>query len=471
MDNKRKILIIIFRTAIVFLLTLTISCEDKINEGLVLMTEISSDTSKGLELTGYYPQAQIVAVNFNKPAKPVKVLTADFFAAQSPEVSFDGLSMLFCAQKKQEDLWQVWEMNLNTQESRQVTYGKENCTDPAYLPGNRCIFSKRPENIVTGKERALFVCNLDGSEMQQISFHPHTEINSTVMMDGRIVTASKQLYPEPAQTMLMVMRPDGTKAEKFYQGPEYCEPNSRAWESPDGKLYFTESIPGRPDKGNIIAINQNRPLHSRMNLSSETDGSFHYVFPLLSGQCLVTYRASEKENYVLCIFDPKTGNIGKTLFSDSKYHIIEAVAVMQRQRPRNLPSEVNESIKTGLYFCQDINKTGISSESKDGKKATKIRLTGINNSLGKVMAEKDGSFHLQIIANTPFRIQTVDEKGDVINGPSAWIWIRPNERRGCVGCHQDPELAPENRLTFSSQRPPVLIPSEKSLDDDEHIVE
>ena len=100
-----------------------------------------------------------------------------------------------------------------------------------------------------------------------------------------------------------------------------------------------------------------------------------------------------------------------------------------------------------------------------------VRLTGINQSMGKVKAEKDGSFHLQVIANTPFRIQTLNDSGDVVNGPSAWLWIRPNERRGCIGCHQDPELAPENRLTLSSRKPPVLIPSEESFDDEEHIVE
>ncbi len=435
------------------------------------MTEVSAVSTVRLESKSHHPQSWIASVNIDKPAKPPKVLTTDFYAARSPEVSYDGKNLLFCAKKNQGDPWQVWEMNLSTRESRQVTHEKENCSDPAYLPDDRCVFSKLPENIVTGKEKALFTCNLDGSEMQQISFHPHADINSTVMLDGRILTASKQLYPEPAQTMLMVMRPDGTKAEKFYQGPEGSNPGSRAWERPDGMVFFTESASDSAYEGNIIAVNQNRPLHSRMNLTSATAGSFRYVFPLLSGVCLVSYRSSEKENYGLYLFDPKSGHTGEQVYSHPEYHIVEAVAVMQRQSPRNLPSEVNESMKTGIYFCQDINFTGHSSENGNDKKSCMVRLTGINQSMGKVKAEKDGSLHLQVIANTPFRIQTLDEKGDVVDGPSEWIWIRPNERRGYVGCHQDPEMAPENRFTLSSQRSPVLIPTEESIDDEEHIVE
>ncbi len=471
MDKKRRIITILFRTAIILLFTPVISCGDKIAEGVILMTEVPSVSSAGIEPAVDDPQSWISALNINKPARPAKVLTEDFYAARSPEVSFDGKNMLFCAKKNRDDLWQIWEMNINTQESRQVTHEQENCSDPAYLPGNRCVFSKRPEDLVTGKEKALFTCNLDGSEIQQISFHPHSEIRSTVMLDGRIVTASKQLFPEPAQTMLMVMRPDGTKAEKFYKGPEITEPDSRAWERPDGMVFFTESASGNNLKGNVIAVNQNRPLHTRMNLTSATAGSFRYVFPLLSGRCLVSYRASEKENYGLYFFDPESGHVEEHVYSHPEYHVVEAVAVMLRQPPRDLPSEVNESMKAGIYFCQDINLTDITSENEDGKKASEIRITGINMSLGRVKVEEDGSFHLKVIANTPFRIQTLDENRDVVKGPSAWLWIRPNERRGCVGCHQDPELAPENRVSLSSKKPPVIIPTEELLDDEKFTVE
>jgi hypothetical protein len=83
---------------------------------------------------------------------------------------------------------------------------------------------------------------------------------------------------------------------------------------------------------------------------------------------------------------------------------------------------------------------------------------GIDTTYGVVEVEKDGSFQLKVLADTPFRIRTLDEKGNIVNGPCSWLWLRPNERRGCVGCHEDPELAPENRVSLATKKPPVIVP-------------
>ncbi|NCP21581.1 MAG: hypothetical protein GW847_06245, partial [Zetaproteobacteria bacterium] len=90
--------------------------------------------------------------------------------------------------------------------------------------------------------------------------------------------------------------------------------------------------------------------------------------------------------------------------------------------------------------------------------ATKIEVLGIDKSLGIVSVEKDGSFYLKIIADTPFRIQTLDQNNRVVKGPGSWLYLRPSERRGCVGCHEDPEQVPENRQPLSANNNPVLIP-------------
>jgi hypothetical protein len=38
------------------------------------------------------------------------------------------------------------------------------------------------------------------------------------------------------------------------------------------------------------------------------------------------------------------------------------------------------------------------------------------------------------------------------------MWLRPNERRGCVGCHEDPELVPANRVPLAVKKNPVGVP-------------
>jgi hypothetical protein len=62
------------------------------------------------------------------------------------------------------------------------------------------------------------------------------------------------------------------------------------------------------------------------------------------------------------------------------------------------------------------------------------------------------------MADKPFKIRTIDKDGNVLHGPCDWIWLRPNERRGCVGCHEDQEMVPENRVSLAVKKSPVVIP-------------
>ncbi len=87
-----------------------------------------------------------------------------------------------------------------------------------------------------------------------------------------------------------------------------------------------------------------------------------------------------------------------------------------------------------------------------------MEVMGIDSSLGIVDVEEDGSFYLKVLADTPFRLQTVDENRHVVNGPGSWLYLRPNERRGCVGCHEDNEQVPENRQPLSIKKDPFILP-------------
>jgi len=57
---------------------------------------------------------------------------------------------------------------------------------------------------------------------------------------------------------------------------------------------------------------------------------------------------------------------------------------------------------------------------------------------------------------------TFNDDDQVVSGPSDWLWVRPFERRGCVGCHEDSELAPENIVPLAINKWPVLVPVDTS---------
>ena len=124
--------------------------------------------------------------------------------------------MLFTAQQKPDDPWQIWEMDLESLNSRKITSSGENCTDPAYLPDGRLVFSKSTVNDTVRNAHCLFTCNPDGSGLKQITFSPSTILATTVLRDGRLLTINLQTFPA-TEILLMVMRPDGTKADLFYR--------------------------------------------------------------------------------------------------------------------------------------------------------------------------------------------------------------------------------------------------------------
>jgi len=51
--------------------------------------------------------------------------------------------------------------------------------------------------------------------------------------------------------------------------------------------------------------------------------------------------------------------------------------------------------------------------------------------------------NVQVPANTPIQVQTLDANGMAVR-TCAWIWVKNKAKRGCVGCHEDNELSPEN---------------------------
>ena len=444
--------------------TVMISCNSKsIKKGMFIVTEAPRNIQTPDYISGdswrYLAGARISAFITGKPSS-LKVLTENFYSASSPKMSYDGRHMLFAAQQMKDESWQIWEMELDNLKCRKITSFKENCTDPVYLPGGRLAFSKLTVNDTVKTAHCLYTCNSDGSGLRQITFSPHTCFATTVLKDGRLLTVNRQLVPDQGDPVLVVMRPDGTKADMFYQGAGGSILISGAHETSDGKIVFIESEKGIRQTGNLVSISYNRPLHSSINLTSGTGVGFYNVLPLRPDNYLVSCRKPDTEHFALFEFDPVKKSLGQEVLSDPDYNVLDAVLVKEYERPKKLPSEVDMQVKTGLLFCQDINLLNVQRQNNlsDIGKAGKIEILGVDTTYGVVEVEEDGSFQLKIMADTPFRIRTLDKDGNVVNGPCSWLWLRPNERRGCIGCHEDPELAPENIVSLAIRKPPVIVP-------------
>lgn len=429
----------------------TISCSKQLpHEGKLVFTQLPVQTVSNDQLKihdfRYASGMKIAMAEMDESVKNIEILTSDFHSARAPQVSFNGKSLIFSGQKGSGDVWQIWKLDMEENVLTQLTQSDRNCTDPLWLPDGRMAFSKQIEEDKSLTYHALFACYSDGSNEQKITFQPHEDVSANMLNDGRLLVSSKQIYPDEGALKYLAIHPDGTKAELFYQTKDATKSISKAWETLDRKVVFAES-------GNLVSIDFNRPLNSRKIISEAKQGFFISVFPTEGQQMLASIIKPTERSAGLALIDLSNPKNNILYFNNSEYHAVEPVLVIKRVVPKKLPSTVNMDRESGYFVCMDVNRSDMITEEP----SSKIQVVGIDKVLGETTVEEDGSFYLEIEADQAIRFQALNEAGELVNEPSSWMWVRPNERRGCVGCHEDREMAPENVVPLAIEKLPVAM--------------
>jgi hypothetical protein len=227
------------------------------------------------------------------------------------------------------------------------------------------------------------------------------------------------------------------------------------------KIWFV--VTGNSKAGQLISVDYNLPLHTKKVASAESAIEFAGISGYGEGELLASYRSANGGEFSLGLYNTGENKVSE-LYSHAGFTIVEGVRVQASQRPKNLPSEVQKQETTGLLMCQDVNFTGDEVPGETEKIiAERIEILGLDTTIGTVTLEPDGSFYIKIEADTPFRLQTVSKDGQIIYGPGDWYYIRPNERRACVGCHTGPEITPFNRQPLAVKKSPVILKANEDL--------
>jgi hypothetical protein len=245
-----------------------------------------------------------------------------------------------------------------------------------------------------------------------------------------------------------------------------------------GLAVFVESFSAPWDgSGQLAAVALRRNLHSYRTITQEEEGLFHSPSPLPDGRILVSQRPVDgSATHGIRVFDPETGD-SQLVYDDPESHDIQAKLVCVRTEADGRSSVVTEKDPHGQLFCLNVYLSdlenagwlpngevkrvrlleGIPASVHDTDSSTPLG-TGIlpKRLLGEIPVEEDGSFFVQIPANVPVQLQTLDERGMALRTCS-WIWVKNHEPRGCIGCHEDGELTPENRLVDAVTRPPRAL--------------
>ncbi|MCP4510621.1 MAG: hypothetical protein GY826_29955, partial [Fuerstiella sp.] len=204
--------------------------------------------------SAHVPGAQIVKLSPPTPEGKLTVLTEEFYAVEEPEISYDAKKILFAGKKTEQDEWNVWEMNIDGSGKRQITKDMGEVCSPCYLADGRILFSStrhvglEPERNRDEYDRdfarLIHRCELDGSNVEQLSFNVSSDSESIVMRDGRILFQSWQhhgmRFHASGASAFFTMNPDGTGFIDFF-GNHRGGFRWKQREMPDGRIVFIDS--------------------------------------------------------------------------------------------------------------------------------------------------------------------------------------------------------------------------------------
>jgi hypothetical protein len=417
-------------------------------EGLLVFTQIVVPQDGGEPDWRFPARARLAALDPSAPGPEPVILTPDFAAARAPDVHFDGRRLVFAGRREAQGPWQIWELDLGTRAARLLVPSCTRCTDPVYRADGGVVFVGPAGDAV--ERMAVYTVGASGGEPERITYHPGSDAAPGLVSDGRVIVATANPPGSREPNAYFAVRHDGTGAELLYRGGGAPTRVGRGPETRGRTLIFVERSPRAPDR--VVSISQAYPDQSREELLAPPEGRIQAVAPAPDSAFIVSYRG---EGPVFGLWAwPADGVTPQPLLEDPEFHATEPVFVERRPRPLGFVSAIDPSASTGTFYGMNARLTGLASVDEG---AAVLRVRSADGDLGEVPLAPDGSFHVELPANTPLQLETRDVDGRIVRGPSAWIWVRPGELRGCVGCHESRALTPANRLPVAAGQPAVPL--------------
>ncbi len=406
-------------------------------------------------------------------------LTPNLLSARDPSVSFDGRELLFAARGTTADRWQLWRMDRDGGHPAPLAGSPGHAVSPLHVgsifhlddeaPTPQIVYASSShgwlEEDGSSPVLSLYAARTDGSDPHRISFNLASDLDPDVLPNGRVLFSSGRSERDAA---LLAVNIDGTDLMAF-AGHDVVRP-LMARVASDGRVYFIESAPDS-EGGDLSYVSLRRPLHTRTVLARAEDaGLFHSPCPLPDGGLLASYRPDSKASYSLVRVDPDTGSRLETVYADAGWHTVDAQVLAPHPVVRGRSSVVNLAEETGVFYCLDSrisNRPEVEVIPREAIRSLRViegvPRTGAEDGapsprvLGTAPVEPDGSFHIEVPARTPLAFELLDEHGMALASQRSWTWVMPREKRGCVGCHEDRELAPPNVLARAVIRPATKL--------------
>jgi len=440
-----------------------------------------------------------------KPARPGVsprlLLDAGRGAIGSPTVSYDGKWIYVSMARGDEPFYHIYRLPADGGDAQRLTDGPFHDIDPAELPNGRLVFTSSRigtfEEYHNPPSRALFVMNADGSDIHPITHTIIFDNEPKVMADGRIIFVRSDNFFDrgKVETLLHSIRPDGTHGYTEFaldNGPEYGG-RLRAFVCgspaplPDGRVAFISDpgiTVGRPadpqqnwrnfgiEAGDVAALPDGRLLctvPTRVPVEISPGKSKRKAHDL-SYQTIGIFNPDGKDHRVTLLHTVPGATLHSPMFLGARTRPPVLHELVNRDKADDVKS-------TGILFCQNARLTRNTTAGWSHVRAIRVLAgkgltTRSSHSyivhagnetveLGTVPLAPDGSFAVEVPADTPIAFQAVDAEGRSELNEMSWIYVRPGEQRGCVGCHSSrqeaPSLATPGRMLAMRTRPLALL--------------
>jgi hypothetical protein len=413
-----------------------------------------------------------------------------------PAVSFDGKKILFSMRPSGASNRNIYEIDADGTGLRQVTSGGGHDFDPLYLPNGQIMFTSSRDNEMDEYNHApaehLYVCDMDGGNLERVSFNQSDDFDPELLPDGRIVYTRWEHFGQQNRFPLFFTRPDGSGT--FHMFGPHGRNFFHAVPTPDGRLIAIESTMIEEDAGPIAVLKSEQGpadpvtgptathwdvLTPQVNNDGEPwpYGAFKYPRPIGGNMFVGSYTlpaATEGDvDYALYTFslkqtgagtptDPATFTVENLtfLYNDPNTNEYDAQLIAPHPKPPVIASTIDRNVDFGVFLAQDVFNRG----TNDGQE-TPVRGADPIDSIAVLAAlptrpgemndisanefekraligfapvQSDGSFRIKVPANTPISFATLDRQGRGFVVKRTHLFVRPGEEFDqCVGCHED----------------------------------
>ena len=452
------------------------------------------------------PGGRLLVLDGLSPGGTVSLLAPDKPGSfWRPDLSFDAKRVLFCYKPHDAKSFRLYEIDITTSRTRQLTDSDYDDIDPIYMPDGHILFTTTRANsyVRCGPFIYSYVlarCDADGGNVYLISNNSEPDFVPALMADGRIIYSRWEYTDKPLWRIqsLWTVNPDGTNVNVFWgnqsvwpdhvsqprpipgsQKVMFCGVGHHDWWSgsigiidpargfnfPNGLTKVTRDLVW-PESGNGAVD----PGESEQYHASGKFTGYSSPYPLSDKDFLVSARGQGKK-FRLYLMDVD-GN--RELIYEGAHDILHAMPVKPRTKPAALPDRViwpgvgkeRKPQEPGYFYSSDVYQgaSGLPRGSakylrvfqqdhktystwqktyrNSGPAVSIVQEESVKRILGVAPVQADGSVYFKVPSGRAVFFQLLDENFRCLQTMRSFTGLMPGETRGCLGCHEMQNATP-----------------------------